>query len=75
MTANQNKCPFHIGDVVIYRPSAKGLASEAMTSPKWKLIPGKKYIISDIRNDRYIVVEGIHHPGGGLYWTEFEFCK
>jgi len=43
-----------------------------MASPEGKLIPGKEYVVSEIQDDAYVVVEGYKHPGGGLYWTEFE---
>jgi len=43
-----------------------------MASPSGKLIPGNVYKIVEIQKDRYLVVEGYDHPGGGLYWTEFE---
>ena len=65
------ECPFKIGDKVIYRPSEKGSAIEAMTPPSEKLIPGKQYIVSKIQDSSYLVVNGYKHPGGGLYWTEF----
>ena len=56
----------------MYRPSERGWALEVMASPEGKLIPGKEYVVSEIQDDAYIVVEGYKHPGGGLYWIEFE---
>jgi hypothetical protein len=43
-----------------------------MASLEGKLIPGKEYVVSEIQDDAYVVVEGYKHPGGGPYWTEFE---
>jgi hypothetical protein len=43
-----------------------------MASPSQKLIPGKRYKIENIQKGAYVVVEGYVHPGGGIYWTEFE---
>jgi hypothetical protein len=37
-----------------------------------RLTPGKTYIVCEVQEEHYVVVEGYHHPGGGLYWTEFE---
>jgi len=45
---------------------------DVMASPSQKLIPGHEYIVKEIQNDLYVVVEGYDHPGGGIYWTEFE---
>lgn len=62
------KCPFKIGDKVIYKPSDRG----------YGLIDGKRleigceYRIEKIEKENYIVVEGYRNPGGGIYWTEFE---
>jgi hypothetical protein len=43
-----------------------------MASPEGKLVPGKQYVVSEIQDDAYVVVEGYTHPGRGLYRTEFE---
>ncbi len=73
--AQSQTCPFKVGDVVIYRPSTRGLGLEIMASPEGKLTPGHRYVISDIQKENYIVVEGYKHPGGGLYWTEFQLAS
>jgi hypothetical protein len=46
-----------------------------MTSRAQKLVPGKKYRVKAIQKGVYVVVEGYDHPGGGIYWTEFESLK
>jgi hypothetical protein len=46
-----------------------------MASPSGRLVPGKAYKVVEIQRGRYVVVEGYNHPGGGLYWTEFERQK
>jgi|GEM_PF-769875 hypothetical protein len=65
-------CPFKVGDMVIYRPSARGLTTDIMSSPSSQLIPGTAYRIIEVQNNAYVIVEGYHHPGGGIYWTEFK---
>jgi hypothetical protein len=62
-------CTFKIGDVVIYRPSARGLGLAANDTEK--LVPGKTYKVNAIQRGNYLLVEGYNHPGGGLFWTEF----
>ncbi len=66
------QCPFNVGDVVIYRPSEKGWGYEVMTSPGGRLVPGGEYVVERIEKGAYVVVKGHQHPGGGLYFTEFE---
>jgi hypothetical protein len=70
MNALQKECPFKVGDTVVYRPSDKGWGYEVMHAEP--LVPGKEYVISRIDKGVYVVVQGYTHPGGGLYWTEFE---
>jgi hypothetical protein len=65
-------CPFVVGQSVIYRPSSRGLDLEATSSGAAKLIPGKEYTVKEIQKENYLIVEGYKHPGGGLYWTEFQ---
>jgi len=65
-------CPFEVGDMVIYRPSARGLATDIMSSSSSQLIPGTAYRIVEVQKNVYVIVEGYHHPGGGIYWTEFK---
>jgi hypothetical protein len=36
-----------------------------MASPEGKLIPGKEYVVSEVQDDAYVVVEGYKHPGRG----------
>jgi len=63
-----NKCPFKQGDVVTYKPSRRGYGLEDGE----RLVIGKNYRVERIDDGVYVVVEGYRHPGGGLYWTEFE---
>lgn len=65
------KCPFKVGDTVIYRPTDKGRGSVIMTDLA-ALKPGNKYKIVRIDEGISVVVEGFENAiGGGLYWTEF----
>lgn len=72
MTGRQKQCPIQVGDSVIYKPSQKGWDSDVMSAPSERLVPGKVYRVKKIQNEVYVVVEGYNHPGGGIYWTEFE---
>ncbi len=72
MTSGNDRCPFEAGQYVVYRPSSLGMALDVMASPSQKLIPGKEYRIRAIQKGVYVVIEGYDHPGGGIYWTEFE---
>jgi len=68
---NAQKCPFKVGDVVVYRPTLKGRGAVIMTDLA-ALKPGNKYKIVRIDEDVSVVVEGFENAvGGGLYWTEF----
>lgn len=72
MILDPKKCPFAVGDKVVYKPSSKGLESDVMSDGASKLCPGRVYEVTAIVKDSYVVVAGYHHPGGGLYWTEFQ---
>jgi hypothetical protein len=43
-----------------------------MAPPSQRLVPGNEYVVKEIQDGSYVVVEGYNHPGGGIYWTEFE---
>lgn len=62
------RCPFRVGAIVIYKPSSRGHGQD--DDHLFEI--GKKYRIERIDNDSYVVVEGYQHPGGGIFWTEFE---
>ncbi|MEI8140615.1 MAG: hypothetical protein WCI03_12200 [bacterium] len=62
-----NECPFKVGDWVCYKPSIRGRGLQEGDF----LVPDRNYQILRIEKERYVVVEGEDHPGGGLYWTEF----
>jgi hypothetical protein len=65
----KEECPFKVGEMVVYKPSARGHAYDDGD----RLIIGKAYRVSAIVQESYVVVEGYEdHPGGGIYWTEFE---
>jgi len=65
-------CPFLTGTRVVYRPSPKGIGNDVMAPPSQRLVPGNEYVVKEIQDGSYVVVEGYNHPGGGIYWTEFE---
>jgi hypothetical protein len=65
------KCPFNIGDCVVYTPSTRGRNLLVM-SVFADLVPGQRYEIVKIENDAYVFVRGFEEvPEGGLHWTEF----
>jgi hypothetical protein len=68
-------CPFKVGDVVIYRPSGRGLALDIMASATGKLIPEKQYTVAAIQNNNYVLVAEYNHPGGGIFWQEFSISE
>jgi hypothetical protein len=65
------KCPFQIGDKVIYTPSSKGIALEVNSPPTQRLKVRELYTVDAIIDGVYVVVVGYNHPGTGLYWSEF----
>jgi hypothetical protein len=70
-TNHPDKCPYSIGQMVVYRPSQRGIDEDVMSPPSGKLTPGKTYRIAAIQDELYVLPEGYKHPGGGVYWTEF----
>ena len=67
---NSDKCPFTVGETVVYRPSNQGRGLVVMTGLS-ALKPGTEYKIIRIQHD-HIVVEGFENvSAGGLHWTEF----
>lgn len=66
-----NECPFRVGDWVIYKPSLRGYG----LIDGERMIRSKRYRVEAIQEKVYVVVEGYRHPGGGLYWTEFELAE
>jgi hypothetical protein len=63
--------PFKPGDRVIYRPSDRGRGLAANDPSAARLVPEHEYIVAEVQQGSYIVIQGHAHPGGGLYWTEF----
>lgn len=70
-TSQPSKCPYSVGQTVVYRPSRRGLDSDVMAPPSQRLIPGQSYRVAAVVEEVYLVPEGYRHPGGGIYWTEF----
>lgn len=65
------KCPFKVGDIVVYRPTLHNRGHVVMTE-LYTLKPGTKCKIARIDDELYVVVESFENAaGGGLYWTEF----
>jgi hypothetical protein len=71
-TMSKDMSPFRPGDRVVYRPSTRGLSAEMMFPISQKLVPFAEYVVKEVIEDRYVVIEGHEHPGGGIYWTEFQ---
>lgn len=69
MKQSAAKCPYLVGEVIVYSPSAKGLG---YALPDENLIPGKEYTVKSIVKDIYVVVVGYDSVGGGIHWTEFK---
>mgnify|MGYP001497819315 CR=1 FL=1 len=64
----EETCPFRVGQTLVYKPSAKGIG---YTSPGTGLVQFQEYVVKEIPEGRYILVEGYNPPGGGIHWTEF----
>jgi hypothetical protein len=68
---SSQKCPFKVGDAVVYRPSSRGKDLGIMTDLA-TLKSGNKYKIARIDKDVYVVLEGFENAApSGIYWTEF----
>jgi hypothetical protein len=68
---SEGKCPFKVGDTVIYKPTREGRGKIIMTDLS-ALEPDQKYKIVRIEQGCYVVPEGFEKSvAGGLYWTEF----
>lgn len=63
-------CPFRVGQLVRYSPSDRGYGEDVMFDGRLKI--GGIYSIVEIQDKDYVLVEGYNHPGGGLYWSEFQ---
>ncbi len=65
------RCPFNVGDIVVYRPTNKGRGAIIMTDLA-ALQPGSRYKIARIEDGVYLVLEGFENAVPcSLYWTEF----
>jgi hypothetical protein len=68
---SEQKCPFKVGETVIYQPTHDGRGKIIMTDLS-ALEPGRKYKIVSIDKGSYVVLEGFENSVAvGLYWTEF----
>ena len=67
----EGDCPFKVGEVVVYRPSERGIGLSVMIGPEGKPEIGQSVKVTRIVDGRYVVWEGFDHPSGGIYWTEF----
>ena len=68
---SDEKCPFKVGDTVIYKPTHDGRGKIIMTDLS-ALEPGRKYKVVRVEKGSYVVPEGFENSvTGGLYWTEF----
>jgi hypothetical protein len=54
---SEEKCPFKVGDTVIYKPTWDGRGKIIMTDLS-ALEPGRKYKIVRVVKDSYVVPEG-----------------
>ena len=70
--SEEGQCPYSVGQLVVYRPTRRGRDADVMAPQSQRLIPGKTYRVVDIVERVYVVPDGYCHPGGGIYWTEFE---
>lgn len=65
------KCPFKVGDVVVYSPTLRGRGQIIMTEYH-ALKHGARCKIVGIIDDSYLIVEGFENVSfGGVYWEEF----
>jgi len=65
------KCPFRIGDCVVYKPSERDRGWD----PFDPLEIGKTYKVIDIQEwqgEKCLVVEGDPRPNWGVYWGSFQ---
>jgi hypothetical protein len=69
--ASLEACPFRVGQVVFYRPSARMRGLNAMVSPWADMPDGEAIRIAEIRDGAYVVPENFSHPSGGLHWSAF----
>jgi hypothetical protein len=66
-----DQCPFSVGDTVVYRPSAEGYGRSVMIGASGRPQIGQAVRITSIIDGGYIEWDGLNHPAGGIYWTEF----
>jgi len=64
MSNQKEECPFKPGDRVVYKPSEKGWAGEAMTRPSEKLVRGNAYIVKEVRKKPIRSSGGTDSPRG-----------
>ena len=69
---HERRNPFRVGDCVVYAPSYKGYMTDVNAPKSERLTPGGTYRVAKIQDEDYVLVEGYDHPGGGIYWSEFQ---
>lgn len=62
---HREPAPFRVGQEVIYQPSPRNFAADLNAPSSDRLVPGRKYRVSEIQKGSYVLVEGDTHPGGG----------
>ncbi|ADN01647.1 hypothetical protein [Spirochaeta thermophila] len=64
-----SKCPFSVGDEVIFVPSERTKGWYQQIFELMGLIPGRKYVIKKIVEDTYLYFD---NNIGGFPWTDFK---
>ena len=67
LIVNKEKCPFKVGEIVVYQPGSRGEGLVIMTELA-ALKPGNKYRIARIDNDVYLVLEGFENAAGEVLY-------
>ncbi len=69
------KNPFIVGENVVYCPSIRGRGLLVMTNLA-DLVPSQEYIIIQIENEEYLVLEGFENSiPNSVHWSEFNSTK
>ena len=63
------KCPYNVGDRVIFSPSDRTKGWYQQGFSKMGLVPGNEYIIKKIKDDTYLYFD---NDAGGLPWNEYK---
>ncbi len=63
-----SKCPYNIGDKVIFTPTDRTRGWYQQVFDKIGMVPGREYVIKRIKDDTYLYFE---NDDGGFPWTEY----